>query len=146
MGHRYVLPWPLLAALVDLLGPGVHEVLVFEHSHYARWHGAAATTRPGRIYLAGTGDEFATDLPFVLHEYCHVLQQWATGRLTRTGYLLECLRRGYWRNRFEVEARSFATASLPRLATLVLEHEQRLVARLSPQGPHAAGGRKPQSG
>lgn len=138
MGRRYELPLPLLTALADLLGPAVHDVRVFEHSRYARWHGAAATTRPGRIYLAGPGEDFAADLPFVLHEYCHVLQQWATGRLTRTGYLLECARRGYWRNRFEVEARAFARASLPRLASLVVEHEQRLAARAAPPGPTAA--------
>ncbi len=138
MGRRYELPLPLLTALVDLLGAGVHEVRVFEHSRYARWHGAAATTRPGRIYLAGAGDDFAMDLPFVLHEYCHVLQQWATGRLTRTGYLLECLYRGYWRNRFEIEAREFAAASLPRLAILLVEHEQRLAAQPRPSAPTVA--------
>ena len=102
MGRRYELPLPLRAALVELLGPDVHRVRIVERSRYARWHGAAATTRPDCIYLAGSGEDFAADLPLVLHEYCHVLEQWATGRLTRSGYLLECLCRGYWRNRFEV--------------------------------------------
>ena len=133
MGRRYELPSPLLAALVELFGPAAREVALIERSRYARWHRARATTRPNRIYLAGCGDDFAADLPLVLHEYCHVLRQWAPGRLSRTGYVLECLRRGYWHNRFEVEARAFAAAGLPRLAALLAEHEQRLAA--APAGP-----------
>jgi hypothetical protein len=113
---------------VQLFGPAVEQVEIIEHSAYARLHGAAATTRPNRIYIAGSGDEFAADLPLVLHEYCHVLRQWATGRLTRSGYLLECVRRGYWDNRFEIEARDFAAAGLPRFAAAVAAATERLAA------------------
>lgn len=128
MGRRYQLPSSVLDALVHVLGPAARGVEIFEHSRYARWHGAKATTRPNRIYLAGAGDDFAADLCLVLHEYCHVLHQWATGRLTRTGYVLECVRRGYHHNRFEVEAREFAAAAMPGLAALVAEHERRFAA------------------
>jgi hypothetical protein len=34
-------------------------------------------------------------------------------------YLGECLRRGYWNNRFEVEARAFADAHLAQLHRLL---------------------------
>lgn len=128
MGRPYELPSPLMAALVDTLGEAAREVIVIEHSRYARLHFAAATTRPGRIYVAGPGDDFSADLPLVLHEYCHVLHQWETGRLTRTGYVLECLRRGYRRNRFEIEAREFAATAAPRFAALVALQQQQLVA------------------
>ena len=68
---------------------------------------AIATTRPDRIYLRGSGKEFFADGPLVLHEYFHVIRQWATGDLTIPRYLLECFRRGYWDNRYEVEAREY---------------------------------------
>jgi len=129
MGRRYELPAALATALVELLGPAVRQVEIFERSLYARCHCAAVTTRPNRIYVAGPGDAFAANLGLVLHEYCHVLRQWAPGRLSRTGYVLECLRRGYWRNRFEVEAREFACSGLPRLAALVAGEQQRLAQR-----------------
>lgn len=128
MGRRYLLPPLLCTALEQLLGPGVRQVEIIEHSRYARLHRARATTRPNRIYVAGSGDEFAADLPLVLHEYCHVLQQWGTGRLTRTGYLLECLRRGYWMNRFEIEARDFVATHLQRFAARLAELEARFAA------------------
>ena len=96
------------AALEAVLGPGVGEVRIVEHSRYAHWHRARATTRPGVIYLAMSGEEFERDASLMLHEFFHVLHQWQTGRMGRLGYLLELLRRGYWNNRFEVEARRFA--------------------------------------
>jgi len=135
MGRRYELPLPLLSALVELLGEAARGVVVIEHSRYARLHGAAATTRPNRIYVAGPGDVFAADLPLVLHEYSHVLHQWATGRLTRTAYVLECLRRGYHHNRFEIEAREFAAAATPRLAALFVVQQQRLAAADTGEAP-----------
>jgi hypothetical protein len=138
MGRRYRLPPTVCTALVELLGPTVLEVKIIEHSCYARLHYAAATTRPNRIYVAGSGDDFAADLPLVLHEYCHVLRQWATGRMTRSGYLFECLRRGYWNNRFEIEARDFAADGLPRLATLIALEEQRVAAN-NPPSPAEGG-------
>lgn len=129
MGRRYRLPPPLYTALEQLLGPEVRHVEIIEHSRYARLHGALATTRPNRIYVAGSGDDFTANLPLVLHEYCHVLRQWRTGRLTRTGYLLECLRRGYWLNRFEIEAREFTAAHLHHFAARVGELQERFAAR-----------------
>jgi hypothetical protein len=50
----------------------------------------------------------------VLHEYFHVVRQWQPRRLTIWRYLVESLRRGYWLNRFEIEAREFASAQTPR--------------------------------
>lgn len=107
---RTVTPPPaVLTALERLLGPDVRHVVVIEHSLFARLHcGATATTRPGRIYLRGSGAAFFADPALMLHEYWHVVGQWQAGRLTRLRYLLECGRRGYRRNRFEVEARDFA--------------------------------------
>lgn len=85
-----------------------------------RLHGRAiATTRPGRIYLKGSAAHFFANPELVLHEYCHVLHQWETGRLTRARYLAECLARGYRGNRFEVEARAFAAAHRERLQALL---------------------------
>jgi hypothetical protein len=51
----------------------------------------------------------------MLHEYCHVLKQWEPRTLTVPRYLLESARRGYWNNRFEIEARAFADAHRERL-------------------------------
>jgi len=84
-------------------------VQVIEHSLFTRLHGRAiATTRRGRIYLRGSAADFFKDPVLMLHEYCHVLKQWEPGALTIARYLLEWLRRGYWDNRFEIEAREFA--------------------------------------
>jgi hypothetical protein len=107
-------------ALERLLGPGVAAVRVIEHSWFARLHGrAVATTRPGRIYLRGAAAGFFANPWLMLHEYCHVIRQWQPGTLTAPRYLLECLRRGYWNNRFEVEARAFADANLAHLHALL---------------------------
>ena len=65
-------------------------------------------TRRDRIYLRYDTAHFHARPALVLHEYCHVLRQWNTGRLTLWRYLRECLRHGYWNNPFEVEARAFA--------------------------------------
>lgn len=51
--------------------------------------------------------------PIVLEEYYHVLKQWNTGRLTTFGYVLDNIRDGgYEKNRWEVEAKSFAANNL----------------------------------
>jgi len=105
------LPAPVRAALEEILGESVAHVRVIEHSLYARAHlRAIATTRRGRIYLADGADAFFANPSLLLHEYWHVIGQWQRGRLTVPRYLLESLRRGYWNNRFEVEARAFAAA------------------------------------
>lgn len=107
-------------ALAQLFGEPVDRVRVIEHSWYARLHGPIrATTRRGRIYLTGSRREFFADPELVLHEYFHVLRQWAPGELTILRYLLESLRNGYWNNRFEIAARRFAADALPRLRVLL---------------------------
>ena len=114
---RHVPPPPVVrAALEEIFAAPIAQVRVTEHSWFARAHlGAVATTRPGRIYLNGSAAEFYADPWLMLHEYCHVLLQWQPRRLTVARYLAECVRRGYWLNRFEVEARAFADVHAPRL-------------------------------
>jgi hypothetical protein len=114
MGRAVSLPARVAECLEQVLGESVHHVQIFEHSLFARLHiRAIATTRPRRIYLRGSGAEFFANPWLMLHEYWHVLKQWEPGALTTPRYLLECLRRGYWNNRFEIEARGFADAHLP---------------------------------
>ena len=104
------LPAELRRALESILGAPLDKIAVIEHSWLTRLHGrAVATTRRGRIYLRGSAADFFSDPVLMLHEYCHVLKQWELGRLTTARYVLEWLRRGYWDNRFEVEARAFAS-------------------------------------
>lgn len=112
------LPGPLLTALEAVLGESVSQVLIIEHSLYARLHHRAiATTRRRRIYLRGSAQGFFDEPRLMLHEYYHVLRQWETGDLTIARYCLEWLRRGYWNNRFEVQARAFADRNLYALCT-----------------------------
>src|SRR5580698_2570256 len=123
------LPEELRRALEEILGARVDDVAVIEHSWLARLHGRAiATTRRRHIYLRGSAADFFGD-PALLHEYCHVIRQWRPGSLTVRRYLLECLRRGYWNNHFEIEARAFADRNIERLHSLLRRHgsaEQRL--------------------
>jgi hypothetical protein len=107
-------------SLISVFGEGVRRVRIIEHSLYARVHaGAVATTRRRRIFLSGSAADFFSNPSLMLHEFCHVLLQWETGRLTRAAYLLEWLRRGYWNNGFEVEARRFAQSNLHRFRALL---------------------------
>jgi len=107
-------------------------VKVIEHSCYARLHGRAiATTRLSRIYLRGSAAEFFADPWLMLHEYCHVVRQWQAGTLTVPRYLLECLRRGYWNNRFEVEAREYADLHVAQLHALLSQPPQSNLAQRS---------------
>jgi hypothetical protein len=111
---REILTVAQRAALEQLLGAPVDDVMVVENSWYARLHrGARATTRRNRILLAGPASEFAADPALLLHEYYHVLRQWNRGRLTVWRYLVEWLRRGYLENRYERHARRFAASRLP---------------------------------
>lgn len=104
-----ILPGSLRTALEAVLGEPVAHVRIIEHSLYARLHlRAIATTRRRRIYLRGSAADFFDNPWLMLHEYCHVLRQWEPGDLTLVRYGLECLRNGYWNNRFEIEARAFA--------------------------------------
>jgi hypothetical protein len=102
-------PAHVSAALRELFGESVDHVRVIERSLYARLHrGARATTRRNRILLRGPADSFWRDADLILHEYFHVLRQWQTRRLTIWRYVVEWLRRGYWQNCYEIEARDFA--------------------------------------
>jgi hypothetical protein len=113
-------PAAIERSLISVFGEGVRGTQIIEHSLFARMHaGAVATTRRGRIYLSGSAEDFFANPALMLHEFCHVLLQWETGRLTRARYLAECLRRGYWDNTFEVEARRFAQSNLHRFHALL---------------------------
>jgi hypothetical protein len=116
MGRAVALPRSVADCLEEAFGESVRHVQIFEHSLFARLHiRAVATTRPRRIYLRGSGAEFFDNPWLMLHEYCHVIKQWESRDLTTLRYLMECLRRGYWNNRFEVQAREFADAYLGRV-------------------------------
>jgi len=120
MGRLVSLPPHVRLALESLFGADVARVQVIEHSLFTRLHGRAiATTRRGRIYLRGSAADFFTDPVLMLHEYCHVLKQWEPRLLTVARYVGECLRRGYWDNRFEIEAREFAADNLYRFRALL---------------------------
>jgi Domain of unknown function (DUF4157) len=118
-GRQAAMPEAVSSALERLLGERIGHVKVIEHSWFARIHRACATTRLQHIYLAGSAEDFFDNPWLMLHEYCHVLRQWQTGSLTVPRYLMECLRRGYWNNRFEVEAREFADQRAAQLHALL---------------------------
>lgn len=119
-GRAISLPGVVDDALEVLFETPVHHVQVFEHSLFVKLHGrAVATTRRGRIYLRGSGAEFFENPWLMLHEYCHVIKQWEARTLTIRSYLVECMRRGYWNNRFEVEARAFADTHTHRLRKML---------------------------
>jgi hypothetical protein len=109
-----------VAALEQIFEQPIGKVRVIEHSWYARLHlGATATTRRNRILLRGRAADFWSDPELLLHEYFHVLCQWQPRRLTLWRYLLESLRRGYWNNCFEIEARAFAARHREHLQALL---------------------------
>ena len=123
-GRPYPVPATHRAALARVLDVPVaviDAVRVLELSRFARWHGGRtlATTRRGVIYVQGDGDAFLAQPELVLHEYFHVVGQWRTGRLTALRYVAECLRAGYARNRYEVEARAFARDQLSAFCRLL---------------------------
>lgn len=141
-GRRAPVPAPLVACLETVFGEPVGAVQVIEHAWLMRLHGRAiATTRPGRIYLRGSAATFFASPWLLLHEYFHVLRQWQPGTLTRAGYLLESLRRGYWNNCFEIEARDFADQHSPELLALLQATDPSFRAVEHPQQrlPRAAG-------
>jgi len=120
MGRRVAPPSHVLAALESFFGEQAAHVRIIEYSWFARLHlRAAATTRRRRVYLRGGAAAFFEDPALMLHEYCHVLKQWEPGLLTTTRYIGEWLRRGYWDNRFEIEAREFAADNLYRFRALL---------------------------
>ena len=114
------MPARVRASLAELFGEEVDDVVIVERSWYARLHfGASAVTRRNRILLRGSRQEFLADPALVLHEYFHVLRQWNTGRLSVAAYLQEWLRRGYWRNRYERQARRFVDLRLAAFRELL---------------------------
>jgi hypothetical protein len=122
-GRAITLPQAVSASLEALFETPVGHILVFEHSLFVRVHGRAiATTRRGRIYLRGSGAEFFENPWLMLHEYCHVIKQWEPRTLTIRSYLMECIRQGYWDNRFEVEARAFADTHSGRMRAMLTAH------------------------
>jgi len=113
IGRRYVLPRAVTAALERVFEEPADGVIVIERSRYAKLHGGmSATTRPNRILLAMSGAEFVARPELLLHEYYHVLCQWRCGYLTRWRYVAECVRCGYWQNKYEIEAREFAARAV----------------------------------
>jgi hypothetical protein len=120
IGRSVPVPETVGVSLELLFGEVVNEVRVIEHSLFVRLHGrAVATTRRRRIYLRGSAADFFQNPWLMLHEYCHVLKQWEPRTLTVTRYLVEWVRRGYWNNRFEIEAREFADTHRDRLHQLL---------------------------
>jgi hypothetical protein len=125
MGRRVIPPKHVRLALEALFGEDAARVQVIEQSVFTRLHGRAiATTRRRRIYLRGSAEDFFDDPVLMLHEYCHVLKQWEPGLLTTARYVLEWLRRGYWDNRFEIEAREFASDHHYRFRALLRHSSQ----------------------
>src|SRR5512134_738571 len=119
------MPERLRTSLVAVLGDDVDDVEIRERSWYARLHfGARATTRRNCILLRGTLAEFFADPELLLHEYYHVLRQWNRGRLSVATYLAEWVRRGYWQNRYERQARRFVELRLPALLAQIHGRDQ----------------------
>jgi hypothetical protein len=120
MGRRVAVPEHIRLALEHFFGDGVRHVAVIERSLFARLHfRITATTRRRRIYLVDGAETFFADPALMLHEYCHVLKQWEPGHLTVGRYITEWMRKGYWDNRFEVEAREFTADNLYRFRALL---------------------------
>jgi hypothetical protein len=116
MRTRDRMPAGLRQALADVFGDPVDDVVLREHSWFAKLHGrATATTRHNTIYLRGSADDFFANPELLLHEYFHVLRQWNRGRMNVAAYLLEWYRRGYWQNRYERQARRFVQLRLAAL-------------------------------
>lgn len=65
----------------------------------------AAITLWRTIWL---GDDTALDEELLLHEFRHVVQ-FGASRAFPILYIWESVRRGYWMNRYEVEARAYAS-------------------------------------
>jgi len=116
LGRTARVPETIAAALELVFGERIDQVRVIEYSLFARLHACNhATTRRRRIYLIGSATDFFHNPWLMLHEYYHVLKQWEPAALTVPRYLLESMLRGYWSNRFEVEARAFADVNRNRL-------------------------------
>ena len=122
VGNRCNPPKDVELALESLFGESVarqgHPVFIFVRFHWR----AIATTRPNRIYLRGSGKEFFADTPLMLHEYFHVLRQWAHRRPHHRALSRGMFPRGYWDNRYEIEAREFTATEIFRFRALLSQH------------------------
>jgi hypothetical protein len=119
------MPADLRRALSELFGEDVDDVELRERSWFARLHrGARATTRRNTIYLRDSLGDFYADPELMLHEYFHVLRQWNRGRMSLSDYLLEWLRRGYWHNRYERQARRFVGLRRATFERALMNNEQ----------------------
>lgn len=126
MGRKVPLPPHVRATLHRLFGDAVDLVEVVEHSWFTRLHWRAhATTRRRRIYLRGSAADFFDDPVLMLHEYFHVLRQWEPRELSVWRYLVEWFRRGYWDNRFEIEAREFTEGEVYRFRAWMAQDRAR---------------------
>ncbi|MBV9774080.1 MAG: DUF4157 domain-containing protein [Gemmatimonadetes bacterium] len=67
-----------------------------------RMKGPAAAVTLGRTIIVHPEVSLSRDL--LVHELTHV-RQWESDRLFPVRYTLESIRRGYWNNRYELEAR-----------------------------------------
>ena len=96
--------------LEKILHESVDNIEVIEDKEFVNQHfiTSGAVTRPGKIFISMTCDEFFnSDWPvFILHEYFHVTKQWAKG-MTILGYLLD------WRNK-EHDAQQFGEQNAKR--------------------------------
>lgn len=142
-GRAVALPPALRVTLLELFGPAVDGVRVIEHSWLAWLHPRAlATTRRRRVYLRHGAAPFFADPALVLHEFFHVLGQWEPRRLSVWKYLIELFRRGYWDNRFEIEAREFADDHRHRYCALLARHEAAAEMRDARDSRDARGSRE----
>jgi len=125
LGKSVTPPPNVRESLKALFGDAVDQVRIIEHSLFARLHiRAIATTRRRAIFLRGSAEDFFGDPVLMLHEYCHVLKQWEPGDLTTLRYLGECMRRGYWDNRYEIEAREFAADNVYRFRAMLTKNRR----------------------
>ena len=112
------LPQKDLEALTRIFGASAGAVEVVEHSRFAKLHGALATTRRNRIYLACGLERFLRDPRLMLHEYFHVIEQWNCRELSASRYLWESVKKGYRRNCYEIDACRFADENLAEFEKL----------------------------
>ncbi len=99
------------------------------------------TQAPGGLPSGpGSAEAFFGNPEIVLHEFFHVLRQWETRELSVMRYVIEWLRRGYWDNRYEIEAREFAADQLHRFRAMLSRHEA--AAGVSPESLRARTARQ----
>lgn len=58
----------------------------------------------------------------ILEEYFHVVEQWNTGKMTKASYVWESVLNGYDDNKYELEAKGFATDNLANFRVSINQH------------------------